>query len=57
LTVGSLLFRGTVDDLFAGEHAEHIKSCAADMANVILARINQVPDAALRPCEPHARAA
>jgi len=38
------LFRSTVDDLFAGERAEHIKSCAADMANVIYSRINQVPD-------------
>ncbi len=38
------LFRGTVDDLFEGEHAEHIKSCAADMANVIFSRINQVHD-------------
>ena len=38
------LFRGTVDDLFAGEKAEHIKSCAADMANVIHARINNVDE-------------
>ncbi|WP_395749644.1 group III truncated hemoglobin [Prosthecobacter sp.] len=38
------LFRGTVDDLFSGERAEHIKNCAADMANVIYARINHVPD-------------
>jgi hemoglobin len=38
------IFRSTVDDLFAGERAEHIKSCAADMANVIYSRINQVPD-------------
>lgn len=38
------LFRATVDDLFAGERAEHIKSCAEDMANVIYSRINQVPD-------------
>lgn len=38
------LFRSTVDDLFAGERAEHIKNCAADMANVIYSRINQVPD-------------
>lgn len=38
------LFRATVDDLFAGENAEHIKSCAADMANVIFSRINHVPD-------------
>lgn len=39
-----MLFRATVDDLFAGENAEHIKNCAADMANVIHARINQVAD-------------
>lgn len=38
------LFRTTVDDLFAGEKAEHIKSCAEDMANVIYARINHVAD-------------
>jgi hemoglobin len=39
-----LLFRATVDDLFAGEHADHIKNCAADMANVIYSKINAVPD-------------
>ena len=38
------LFKGTVDDLFAGEHAEHIKSCATDMANVIHGKINAIPD-------------
>lgn len=38
------LFRSTVDELFAGERAEHIKNCAADMANVIYSRINSVPD-------------
>ena len=38
------LFKGTVDDLFTGEHAEHIKSCAADMANVIHGKINAIPD-------------
>ncbi len=38
------LFRSTVDDHFAGERAEHIKSCAADMASVIYAKINNVPD-------------
>jgi len=38
------LFRGTVDDLFAGEKADHIKNCAEDMANVIYSRINSVPD-------------
>lgn len=39
-----LLFRATVDDLFTGEHADHIKNCAADMANVIHSRIKQVAD-------------
>ena len=39
------LFRATVDDLFAGEKADHIKNCAADMANVIHAKINGVQDA------------
>lgn len=38
------LFTSTVDALFAGERADHIKSCAQDMANVIYSRINQVPD-------------
>ena len=44
-----LLFRSTVDDLFAGAKAEHIKNCAEDMANVIHARINGVPDARFDP--------
>ncbi len=39
-----LLFRSTVDDLFAGEKSEHLKRCAEDMANVIYARINHVSD-------------
>lgn len=38
------LFRSTVDDLFTGGKADHIKSCAEDMANVIYARINGVAD-------------
>jgi len=38
------LFTSTVDALFSGERADHIKSCATDMANVIYSRINQVPD-------------
>lgn len=45
------LFRGTVDDLFAGPHAEHIKNCAADMANVIHNRINNVPDPRTNPAK------
>ncbi len=36
------IFTATVDGLFAGEKAEHIKSAAADMANVIHAKINGV---------------
>jgi hemoglobin len=43
------LFCATVDDLFAGQNANHIKRCAEDMANVIHARINQVPDARFDP--------
>jgi len=39
-----LLFRTTVDDLFVGEKTEHIKNCAADMANVIYSKINAAPD-------------
>ena len=38
------LFHATVDELFAGPNADHIKSCAADMANVIFSKINNVPD-------------
>ncbi|MFU8894735.1 MAG: group III truncated hemoglobin, partial [Luteolibacter sp.] len=38
------LFHHTVDSLFAGEKAEHIKNAAADMANVIYSKINHVPD-------------
>jgi hemoglobin len=45
------LFRATVDDLFQGENAEHIKNCAADMANVIHGRINQVPDTRFDPAK------
>ncbi len=36
------IFTATVDELFAGEKAEHIKNAAADMANVIHAKINGV---------------
>lgn len=43
------LFLQTVDDLYAGENAEHIKACALDMANVIHARINHVQDARFDP--------
>lgn len=45
------LFVATVDDLFAGEHAGHIKRCAEDMANVIYSRINGVPDPRFDPAK------
>ena len=38
------LFRETVDSLFEGDRAGHIKRSAEDMANVIYSRINGVPD-------------
>lgn len=43
------LFRATVDALFSGENAEHIKNCAADMANVIHLKINRIPDPRVDP--------
>ena len=38
------LFHATIDDLFEGEQAGHLKRCAEDMANVIYSRINNVFD-------------
>lgn len=38
------LFHATVDEMFHGERAGHIKRAAEDMANVIYSRINNVPD-------------
>jgi hemoglobin len=38
------LFNETVDELFAGDRAGHIKRLADDMAHVIHSRINNVPD-------------
>jgi len=38
------LFHGSIDDLFSGERAEHLKRISEDMAHVIHARINGVPD-------------
>jgi hemoglobin len=38
------LFEESVDELFTGENAEHIKRCAADMAKVIHSKINAIPD-------------
>jgi len=43
------LFEETVDELFSGENATHIKACAADMANVIHSKINAIPDARFDP--------
>lgn len=43
------LFTATVDELFAGEKAGHLKRAAEDMAHVIHARINHVPDARFDP--------
>lgn len=39
-----LLFQQTVDNLFIGPNADHIRNCAQDMANVLYSRINGVPD-------------
>lgn len=54
-----VLFRETVDKLFSGPNAEHIKNCAHDMANVLYSRINNVPDPRFDPArltpEQHAR--
>ncbi len=44
-----LLFERTVDELFHGERADHIKNCARDMANVLHSRIHGVPDARFDP--------
>lgn len=38
------LFRGTVDDLFAGDNAGHIVRCAEDMARVIHSKIHAIPN-------------
>lgn len=38
------LFQATVDENFRGEHADHVKNAAADMAHVIYSRINNVSD-------------
>lgn len=43
------LFEETVDELFEGENATHIKACAADMANVIHSKINAIPDERIDP--------
>jgi len=38
------LFRETVDEIFAGENAEHIVRCAEDMAKVIHSKIHAIPN-------------
>lgn len=45
------LFRETVDELFEGANADHIKRCAEDMANVIHSKINAVPDERFDPAK------
>jgi hemoglobin len=45
------IFRATVDEHFAGPNAEHIKNCAADMANVIHGRINNIPNPRFDPAQ------
>ena len=45
------LFEATVDELFEGENAGHIKRCAADMANVIHSKINAIPDERFDPAK------
>jgi hemoglobin len=39
-----VLFRSTVDELFAGENAGHIVRCAEDMARVIHSKIHAIPN-------------
>lgn len=45
------LFEETVDELFSGENAGHIKRCAADMANVIHSKINAIPNERFDPAK------
>lgn len=45
------LFRETVDELFEGENAGHIKRCAEDMANVIHSKINAIPNERFDPAK------
>ena len=44
-----IIFKATVDDLFAGENADHIKNAATDMANVLYSKVNNVPDPRFEP--------
>lgn len=43
------LFDASVDELFVGENATHIKACAADMANVIHSKIHVIADSHFDP--------
>lgn len=45
------LFEESVDELFAGEKAGHIKRCAEDMANVIHGRIHKISDPKFDPAQ------
>lgn len=45
------LFGETVDELYTGERATHIKSAADDMAHVIYSRINNVVDPRFDPAK------
>jgi len=49
------LFDETVDELFSGDRAAHIKRVANDMAHVIHSRINGVPDRRFDPGNPSAQ--
>ncbi|MCU0749761.1 MAG: group III truncated hemoglobin [Akkermansiaceae bacterium] len=44
-----VLFRSTVDELFAGENAGHIIRCAEDMAQVIHSKIHAIPNPRFNP--------
>lgn len=44
-----VLFRSTVDELFAGENAGHIVRCAEDMAQVIHSKIHAIPNPRFNP--------
>ncbi len=49
------LFDETVDELFAGDRAAHIKRVADGMAHVVHSRINGVPDRRFGPSNPSAQ--
>lgn len=45
------IFHASVDALFTGERADHLRRCSEDMANVIYSRINGVPDPRFDPAK------